>query len=160
MQRMAHPDGEIGTSRAASKFGIPMCLSSYATTSLEEVIQHSSGNPYMMQMCVVKDRNITLQLLRRAETAGYRALFLSVDCPALGRRLNEMRNEFTLPENMTFPNILSEGGQEFNVSEEEKSNGPKAFDDSLEWDEVIPWLRKNTKMQIWLKGGKIKAIVL
>jgi (S)-2-hydroxy-acid oxidase len=112
----------------------------------------------MMQMCVVKDRNITLQLLRRAENAGYRALFLSVDCPALGRRLNEMRNDFTLPENMTFPNILSEGGQEFNISEEEKANGPKAFDDSLEWEEVIPWLRKNTKMQIWLKGSKIRRI--
>lgn len=68
MQRMAHPLGEVGTSRAAAKMGVPMCLSSYGTTSLEEVIQHSSGNPYMMQMCVVKDRNITLQLLKRAES--------------------------------------------------------------------------------------------
>lgn len=38
-----------------------------------------------------------------------------------------MRNEFAIPEDLTFPNILSEGGQEFNVSEEEKANGPKAF---------------------------------
>jgi (S)-2-hydroxy-acid oxidase len=68
MQRMAHSDGEIGTSRAAAKMGVAMCLSSYATTSLEEVVQHSSGNPYMMQMCIVKDRNITLQLLKRAES--------------------------------------------------------------------------------------------
>ncbi|KAF2794419.1 FMN-dependent dehydrogenase [Melanomma pulvis-pyrius CBS 109.77] len=152
MQCLAHIDGEVGTSRAAAKMGIPMCLSSYATTSLEDVIKEAKGNPYMMQMCVVKDRNITLQLLRRASAAGYRALFLSVDTPALGRRLNEMRNEFAIPEDLTFPNILSEGGQEFNVSEEEKANGPKAFDDSLEWDEIIPWLRKNTDMQIWLKG--------
>lgn len=50
-----------------------------------------------------------------------------MDVPALGRRLNEMRNDFALPENMTFPNILSEGGEEFNLSEDEKSNGPKAF---------------------------------
>lgn len=56
------------------------------------------------------------------------------------------------------------------MSEEEKASGPKAFgksakdrikdlltipDDSLEWNEVIPWLRANTKMEIWLKGGKI-----
>lgn len=67
MQKMAHPDGEEGTSRAAAKMQIPMCLSSYATASLEDVIRHSEGNPYMMQMCVVKDRNITLQLLKRAE---------------------------------------------------------------------------------------------
>lgn len=66
MQCLAHTDGEVGTSRAAAKMGIPMCLSSYATTSLEDVIKEAKGNPYMMQMCVVKDRNITLQLLRRA----------------------------------------------------------------------------------------------
>ncbi|KAF2447169.1 FMN-dependent dehydrogenase [Karstenula rhodostoma CBS 690.94] len=146
MQKMAHPIGEVGTSRAAAAISVPMCLSSYATTSLEEVIQHSTGNPYMMQMCVVKDRNITLQLLKRAESAGYKALFLSVDVPALGRRLNEMRNEFVLPKDMTFPNILSEGGEEFTASEDVKEN------DSLEWDEAIPWLRANTSMEIWLKG--------
>lgn len=67
MQRMAHPVGEMGTSRAAAKMGIAMCLSSYSTTSLEDVIAASTGNPYMMQMCVVKDRSITLQLLKRAE---------------------------------------------------------------------------------------------
>lgn len=69
MHKMAHPIGETGTSRAAAKMGIPMCLSSYATTSLEEVIQYSSGNPYMMQMCILKDRNVTVQLLKRAESA-------------------------------------------------------------------------------------------
>ena len=68
MHKLAHPIGENGTSAAAAKIGIPMCLSSYATTSLEEVVQHSTGNPYMMQMCIVKDRNITLQLLKRAES--------------------------------------------------------------------------------------------
>lgn len=44
-----------------------MALSSYATTSLEDVIAQGAGNPYMMQMCIVKDRNITMQLLKRAE---------------------------------------------------------------------------------------------
>lgn len=66
--------------------------------------------------------------------AGYRALFLSVDVPALGRRLNEMRNDFAIPEDLTFPNILSEGGQEFNMSEEEKANGPKAFGELMSKD--------------------------
>ncbi|OBT84467.1 hypothetical protein VE02_06428 [Pseudogymnoascus sp. 03VT05] len=152
MHKLAHPIGEIGTSKAAANMGISMCLSSYATTSLERVIAESKGNPYMMQMCVVKDRNITLQLLKRAESAGYKALFLSVDVPALGRRLNEMRNNFTLPESLTFPNILSGGSEEFAMSEEEKRNGPKAFDDSLEWEEIVPWLKQNTTMEIWLKG--------
>jgi isopentenyl diphosphate isomerase/L-lactate dehydrogenase-like FMN-dependent dehydrogenase len=41
--------------------------------------------------------------------AGYKALFLSVDVPVLGKRLNEYRNEFRIPEDMEYPNILSSG---------------------------------------------------
>ncbi|RDW73070.1 putative FMN-dependent dehydrogenase family protein [Coleophoma cylindrospora] len=109
MHKLAHPEGELATSRAAAKAGICMGLSSYATTSLEDVVAQSSGNPYVMQMCVLKNRGITLQLLKRAEAAGYKALFLSVDTPTLGRRLNEMRNNFTLPPELDLPNILSSG---------------------------------------------------
>lgn len=169
MHCLAHKDGEVATSRAAAKMKIPMALSSYSTTSLEDVIAQGTGNPYMMQMCIVKDRNITLQLLKRAECkfssyprlfwsitnsfagAGYRALFLSVDVPVLGRRLGEMRSNFTLPKGMSFPNLLSKGQDEFGAPDG-KNNGPQAFDDTLEWEEIIPWLKANTKMQIWLKG--------
>ena len=78
---------------------------------------------------------------------GYKALFLSVDVPVLGRRLGEMQNSFKLPKNLGFPNLLSSGIDEF-----EKGEGGSAFDDTLEWDEVIPWLRSHTKLEIWLKG--------
>jgi (S)-2-hydroxy-acid oxidase len=67
MHQLAHPDGELATSRAAASMNIPMALSSYSTTSLEEVKAEGLHNPYMMQLCVVRDRNITLQLLARAE---------------------------------------------------------------------------------------------
>lgn len=68
MHKLAHPDGELATSRAAAKMQIAMALSSYATSSLEEVIAEGGDNPYVIQMCVVKDREITLQLLSRAES--------------------------------------------------------------------------------------------
>lgn len=42
--------------------------------------------------------------------AGYKALFLSVDVPVLGKRINEYRNEYTIPDDMSWPNILSHGG--------------------------------------------------
>lgn len=47
------------------------------------------------------------------KAANYKAIFVSVDVPVLGRRLNEMRNSFTLPEEMQFPNLLSTGRKEF-----------------------------------------------
>lgn len=148
MHKLAHPEGELATSRAAAAMKTAMALSSYSTTSLEDVKAQGADNPYMIQMCIVKDRNITLQLLRRAEKVGYKALFLSVDVPVLGRRLGEMQNSFRLPEDLGFPNLVSSGRDEF----ERMGQGPTAFDDTLEWDEVIPWLRSNTTLEIWLKG--------
>lgn len=67
MQQLAHPEGELATSRAAANMGVAMCLSSYSNTSLEEVKLQGKDNPYMMQMCIVRDRKFTKQLLERAE---------------------------------------------------------------------------------------------
>ena len=71
MRKFARPDGELATSRAAATMKTAMALSSYSTTSLEEVKVQGADNPYMIQMCIVKDRNITLQLLKRAESEIY-----------------------------------------------------------------------------------------
>lgn len=65
--RLAHPEGEVATSRAAAAAGIPMALSAYATCSLEDVIAQGQGNPYVMQFSILKNRDITRQILQRAE---------------------------------------------------------------------------------------------
>lgn len=114
MHRLAHPDGELATSRAAASHNIAMALSSYSTKSLEDVKAQGASNPYAMQLCVLRDRSTTKQILERAEAAGYSAIFLSVDVPLLGRRLNEFRNDFQLPDGMEWPNLLSNGKAELN----------------------------------------------
>ncbi|KAJ2997437.1 hypothetical protein NUW58_g659 [Xylaria curta] len=153
MHKLAHPDGEQATSRAAAKFNIPMGLSSYATESLENVRAQGLGNPYIIQLCVLRDRETSLQMLRRAEAAGYQAAFISVDTPLLGRRLNEYRNNFTLPDGIEWPNLLSDGKSELSGAERVTDEANKHdFDPSLDWDSAIPWLRANTKLRIWIKG--------
>ncbi len=89
----------------------------------------------------------SLRDAKQSIEVGYKALLLSVDVPVLGRRLGEMQNKFRLPPNLSFPNITSTGRDEFETGE-----GPTAFDDTLEWGEIIPWLRAHTEMEIWLKG--------
>jgi isopentenyl diphosphate isomerase/L-lactate dehydrogenase-like FMN-dependent dehydrogenase len=42
-QRLLHPDGELGMTRAAIACNIPHCLSSSATTSLEDVAAEARG---------------------------------------------------------------------------------------------------------------------
>ncbi|OKL56285.1 hypothetical protein UA08_08452 [Talaromyces atroroseus] len=108
MHSMAHPDAEIGTSRAAAKAGICMALSTYATVSMEDVIAQGDANPYAFQMSLYKNKEATEQLIRRAEAAGYKAIVLTVDAPVLGRRLNEYRNAFEPPKGTKFPNLSSD----------------------------------------------------
>ena len=68
MHRLAHPDGEVATSRAAAKNGIAMSLSAWSTSSMEDVIAEGKGNPYAFQVTLLKDRNIALKMLKRAES--------------------------------------------------------------------------------------------
>ena len=49
----------------------------------------------------VQDRKVTLDLVRRAEKAGYKALAVTVDTPVLGRREADIRNKFSLPAHLT-----------------------------------------------------------
>ena len=153
MHKLAHPDGEIATSKAAASQGLCMALSSYATESITNVAAQGNGNPYAMQLCVLRDRETSKYILEQAEAAGCKALFLSVDTPCLGLRLNEYRNNFVLPDGIEWPNLRSDGKSELSGSEANPSAVNKhEFDASLDWDTAIPWLRANTKLQLWIKG--------
>ncbi|KAB8234238.1 alpha-hydroxy acid oxidase [Aspergillus alliaceus] len=147
MQRLAHPDGALATSRAAASRNLGMVLAMHSTVSLEDVSRQGSANPYGIHMIMLKDRALMKQILRRAEDAGYLAVFLSMDCPTLGKRIDEHRNDFVIPGNLCWPNLLSRGKEAFfgQVSGMD-------FDASIEWHIIIPWLRQTTPFQIWVKG--------
>lgn len=44
--------------------------------------------------------------LTSVQAAGYKALFVTLDVPYLGRRLNEYRNNFGVPKGMEYPNLF------------------------------------------------------
>jgi 4-hydroxymandelate oxidase len=96
IMKMAHPDGEVGMAQAAAEVGIPMAVSTMATTRLEAVAE-STTTPLWFQLYVYKDREITRNLVERAEASGYQALMLTVDVAIAGNRERDVRNRFTLP---------------------------------------------------------------
>lgn len=111
MQCMAHPDGEKATARAAAKAGVFMGVSTFATTSLEDVKRAGdeiSQNVYLLQLYIFKNRKATEDLVRRAERAGYKAVMLTCDTPKLGNRYNMTRNDFKLPSHLSIPNFGQE----------------------------------------------------
>lgn len=78
MHCLAHPEGEKATSRAAAKKNIPMGLSTYSTVSLEDVRREGGDNPYAFQLSIVKDRNMTLSWIKRAEGTLCSIFFLPI----------------------------------------------------------------------------------
>lgn len=115
MQKMAHPDGEEATARACGTYGAVMGLSSFSTTSLEDVKEQADEarraagkdgrSEFVMQMYLFENRATTDDLVRRAEKAGYKAIVLTVDTPYFGRRLTEIRNRFRLPPHLKMANF-------------------------------------------------------
>jgi 4-hydroxymandelate oxidase len=152
-QRMAHPDGEIATTKAAGCAGTIMTLSTLANTSIEDVAAVASG-PLWFQLYVYKDRGITKSLVQRAEVAGYKAIVFTVDSPLLGRRERDVRNRFHLPDDLAVANLLRAGMHE--LPSDVPDSGLAAYiaslyDTGLTWQDV-EWLRGITKLPILLKG--------
>lgn len=87
MQRMAHPDGEVATARGCGAFGTVMGLSTFATTSLEEVKAAADGarreaglegrSECVLQMYLFENRETSRGLIRRAEGMGCFPFFLT-----------------------------------------------------------------------------------
>ena len=117
-QWQVHADGEAGTARAAATLGVPMCVSSTVLDGLEMVA--ASQAALWWQLYIWRDRDATADLLRRAESAGFRALMWTVDVPALGRRHRDTRTGFALPVG--------------------PAGTPQEFEPNLSWDDLA-WIR-------------------
>jgi len=158
MQQMAHPDGEKATSRAAHRHATLMTLSSWSTIALEDVAGAAPGGYRWFQLYVYKDRAVTLDLIKRAEKAGYKALAVTVDTPILGRREADIRNKFSLPAHLTMGNFAKAGGAHASGTKSAGSSGSglasyvaSLIDRTLTWDDIA-WLRTVTNMKIVVKG--------
>lgn len=70
-------------------------LSQHATRSIEQVAQATQGGTHLWyQSYILKDRDMTLRLVRRAADAGYQGVFLTVDSVRFGYREADARNGF------------------------------------------------------------------
>ncbi len=105
MQCLAHQDGEIATARACKEMRVIMGLSSFATSTLEAVAEASGDIPNVLQLYLFEERDHSRKLIARAKKAGYKAVFLTVDTPMLGRRNLEIRNQFKLPRHLKIANF-------------------------------------------------------
>ena len=97
--------GELSASRAAAHAGVPYCLSTMATTTIEDIAKASDVTRWF-QLYVLRDRGLTKAFIDRAKATGCTALVLTVDTKMQGPRERDMRNGFTVPPKFTLGTIL------------------------------------------------------
>jgi 4-hydroxymandelate oxidase len=161
--RLAHPDGERATARAAARSGTVMIVSMAATVAIEEIAAAARdaaaagasvrGGPpaarpdLWFQLYIQPDLGFTEAIVRRVEAAGCTTLVVSVDSAAFGRRERDLRNGFLdLPPGMCCENMrtrLADG--------QSGPARPFVFSPELSWKH-IDWLRRTTELKVVLKG--------
>lgn len=105
-QKLAHPDGELATVLGASAVQAGMVVSTQASVSLEDIATHAQ-TPLWFQLYMQPVFDDTLALVRRAESAGYRAIVITVDAPVSGLRNAEQRAAFVLPPHVSAVNLAN-----------------------------------------------------
>ena len=105
--RLMQTEGELAGASAAGKAGIPFCLSTLGTTSIEDV---KAANPHgrnFFQLYVMRQREISYGLVKRAAAAGFDTLFFTVDTPIAGARLRDKRNGFSIPPQISLGTVAN-----------------------------------------------------
>ena len=109
-----HPDGEVAVARGTAEAGTAMGLSSFASTTVEDVV---AVNPKtFFQLFWIGDRNRNLARVRRARDAGAKALIITLDwsfatardwgSPPIPEKMNLQTMLRFAPEGVTRPGYV------------------------------------------------------
>src|SRR5690349_8331098 len=96
---MCWHQGEMELAKAAAKAGIPLTLSTASMTPMEKIA--TAGGRLWFQLYVWKQRELSHELIRRAQRNGFEALIVTVDSPVSPNREYNTHNGFGLPFNPT-----------------------------------------------------------
>ncbi|GLY66102.1 alpha-hydroxy acid oxidase [Amycolatopsis taiwanensis] len=166
--RMMQHEGERAVARVAQREDIPFALSTMGTTSIEDVAEAAPQARKWFQLYVWRDHAAGLDLMQRADAAGYDTLLLTVDTPVAGARLRDVRNGLTIPPTLTLRTVLDGATHPhwwFNLLTTEplqfaslQSFGGtvadlinKLFDPTLSFDDLA-WVRENWPGKLVVKG--------
>lgn len=152
-QRLVHPEGELATVRAAMALQTGMVVSTLSSFTLEEIAQAGQAaatemghsTPRWFQLYMQPAREHSLQLIRRAEAAGYTAIVWTVDASI-------KRSGFALPHGVEAANLRGMPSTQHTPP----LLGPILFGTPLmqqipTWDD-LRWLRAQTQLPIIVKG--------
>ncbi|TCM21659.1 4-hydroxymandelate oxidase [Novosphingobium sp. PhB165] len=152
---LAHPAGERASMQAATALDTTMVVSTLSGVPLEEIAATARAAaseldrplpPLWFQLYFQPDRAHSLELVRRAEAAGYEVLVVTVDAAI-------KRSEFALPEGVFAANLTAFPRT---TQRAEPGGGQIVFgtplaDAAPTWADIA-WLRGETRLPIVIKG--------
>ncbi len=155
-----HEEAELAVARAAAEIGLPMCLSTAASTSMEEVAVALGDTPRWYQLYWPSDPELAASLAGRAEAAGYEAIVVTLDTRFMPWRPQDLVGAY-------LPFLLGEGLANYTSDPVFRSRLSVAPEDDmmpsiqqwatvfpnrgLDWDD-LPTLREHTDLPILVKG--------
>lgn len=158
--KIAHPDAEPAVARAAAAQGVPIILSTAASTAMEEVAEASGDGQRWYQLYWPKDRAVAASLMGRARAAGYTVLVVTLDTRTLAWRPRDLVHGY-LPflRGIGIQNYLSDPAFRAGLSSPADDDLSAAIlrwtqifgDTSLTWDD-LPFVRQHWDGPIVLKG--------
>ncbi len=96
MCNLISPKADEFISIEACKRNLPHCVSTAASTTLEQTFKDANGNAWF-QLYAGSDDSVTFELLDRAREAGFQHLVFTVDTPRHSRRTRDLTNGFSVP---------------------------------------------------------------
>ena len=105
MCNLVCPGADRILAETASRISMPVCVSSAASSTLEEM-REWAGSCAWFQLYFGQSEESTLAAVDRAASAGYDTLVVTVDVPQVSRRVRDQRNGFNVPFHLTVTSFL------------------------------------------------------
>ncbi len=161
-QKLAHPQAELETARAAEVMEACMITSTLASTSLEDIAAISNNrndsnvinkaSEKWFQLYFQPSRAATLDLLNRAQAAGYSAIVVTVDASIRTPSMSAVRAHFHMPDDCVAVNV-----QHYEIPEAHAISAGQsrifngAMREAPTWAD-LEWLLSQTSLPILVKG--------
>ncbi|KAF8635988.1 hypothetical protein AX15_000151 [Amanita polypyramis BW_CC] len=94
VQGICHPEADLAPARAGRNLGIPFIASTASSRSLEEIAKVNGDGFRWFQLYWPHSDDVTLSLLKRAETNGYSVLVVTLDTQAIGWRPHDLETSY------------------------------------------------------------------
>jgi 4-hydroxymandelate oxidase len=150
-QKLVHPQGEVATAQAADALEAGMIASTLSSVSLEEIASNTQSTKWF-QLYFQSRKEDSLQLVRRAEKAGYQAIVVTLDTPIQSISKGAQKLAFQLPEDVKPINLSSQQPAEKVVLEQNQSVIFQGMMREAPLTDDIQWLKAQTNLPVLIKG--------